>query len=620
MSLLARCRVSRMAAGLCAAALCAVPARAQDRPGKTLVLGNPSVQVVLPPEIPWSGKSRDLALSPGDPWATPCEKGGLTVTPRYPETVQWLTDLAAASPQVAMVSVGTSPEGRTIWMVAASKEGAATPSALAATKRPTLLVQAGIHAGEIDGKDAGMMLLRDMTVRGTQATLLDGANFLFIPILNVDGHERFAATNRINQRGPAEMGWRTNARNLNLNRDYTKLDTPEVRAVVHVLQEWAPDLYVDVHVTDGIDWQYDVTWAYNGPHARSPNAAAWMDAYLTPEVTKKLELWGHIPGPYLEPLDPLDPAKGMEVQTLPARLSNGYGDARHVPSVLVETHSLKPYPQRVLGTYVFLQGVMDVLGREGSQLRRATETDRKTRPRVVPLDWGASSDTTTIAFKGVRSRVRPSAVSGGLVVEWTGDPVTQEVPLVVDDKPTAIATRPRAYLIPPAWSDVADRLALHGIRMERMDAAKEIAVTMYRIRNPGIETAAYEGRAVPTGTPVAEKRVQTFPAGTMRVPTDQPLGDLAMLLLEPGSSDSFYHLGFFLEILNPVEYAEGYVMDPLASNMLAGDPDIAAAFRKKLETDKDFAGSAEKRLRWFYEHTPFADQRWGLYPVAREEF
>jgi hypothetical protein len=123
----------------------------------------------------------------------------------------------------------------------------------------------------------------------------------------------------------------------------------------------------------------------------------------------------------------------------------------------------------------------------------------------------------------------------------------------------------------------------------------------------------------PAGTPVAERRWETFPPGSVRISTDQPLGDLAMLLLEPRSPDSFYSLGFFLEILNPVEYVEGYVMEPLASNMLAGDPALAAAFRKKMETDKAFAGDPEQRLRWFYEQTPFFDQRWALYPVAREE-
>jgi hypothetical protein len=504
-------------------------------------------------------------------------------------------------------------------MVVASKEGAETPEALRGAKRPTLLVQAGIHAGEIDGKDAGMMLLRDMTARGTKSALLDRVNFLFIPILNVDGHERLAATNRINQRGPAEMGWRTNARNLNLNRDYSKLDTPEVRAAVRVLRDWAPDLYVDVHVTDGVDWQYDVTWGYNGPHANSPNASAWLDTYLTPEVTKKLEVWGHVPGTYAAPLDPLDPARGLEVQTLPVRLSNGYGDARHVPSILVETHSLKSYPRRVLGTYVFLEGVMEVLGRQGEQLRRAADADSKTRRKTVPLDWTASADTTRILLKGIRSRVRPSAVSGGLQVEWTGEPFTREVPLIVDDKPVASAPRPKAYWIPPAWSDVVERLEFHGIRMERIDEAKELEVTMYRIQDPGVESRAYEGRVRPAGTPVAERRWETFPPGSVRISTDQPLGDLAMLLLEPRSPDSFYSLGFFLEILNPVEYVEGYVMEPLASNMLAGDPALAAAFRKKMETDKAFAGDPEQRLRWFYEQTPFFDQRWALYPVAREE-
>src|SRR5690606_2632917 len=151
--------------------------------------------------------------------------------------------------QLKMLSIGKSVQGRDIWLVVASREGAHTPAELQKNGRPTLLVQAGIHAGDIDGKDAGLMLLRDMTVGGTKTALLEHANLLFIPILNVDGHERRSPYGRINQRGPENMGWRANARNLNLNRDYAKLDTPEIRAVVNVINTWQPDLYFDIHVT-----------------------------------------------------------------------------------------------------------------------------------------------------------------------------------------------------------------------------------------------------------------------------------------------------------------------------------------------------------------------------------
>ncbi|MEE9227278.1 MAG: M14 family zinc carboxypeptidase, partial [Acidobacteriota bacterium] len=213
-----------------------------------ILAGSAGDDAILPPELPWSGKSRSLMVPTDHPWVTPAEKTGLARTPRYEQTVSWLRKLVDAAPELAMVSLGASPERREIWMVIASEQGASTPEALRANGKPILLAQAGIHAGEIDGKDAGMMLLRDLTVRGNRSDLLREANFLFVPIFNVDGHERFTRFNRMNQRGPEESGWRVNARRLNLNRDYSKLDTPEMRALVTALNRWEPDLYLDLHV------------------------------------------------------------------------------------------------------------------------------------------------------------------------------------------------------------------------------------------------------------------------------------------------------------------------------------------------------------------------------------
>ena len=227
-----------------------------------------AVEAPLPPLAPWNGASRALLLPAEHVWATPFEQSGLTRSPSYDETIAWLKRLVEAAPQLKVVSIGDSGEGRPIWMVIASRDGAATPEALRSRGLPVMLVQAGIHSGEIDGKDAGMMFLRDLTVVGSKRALLDQASFLFIPILSVDAHERRSPYGRINQRGPAETGWRSNPRNLNLNRDYAKLDTPEMRALVRALNAWQPDLYFDIHVTDGIDYQYDICLLYTSPSPR----------------------------------------------------------------------------------------------------------------------------------------------------------------------------------------------------------------------------------------------------------------------------------------------------------------------------------------------------------------
>jgi len=281
------------------------------------VFAQPAESVILPPELPWEGKSLALALPAGHEWATHFEQSGLERTPRYDETVAWLRRLVDRAPELTLVSLGRSAEGREIWMVVASREGAADPAALRENARPTLLAHAGIHSGEIDGKDAGLMLLRDMTVLNRRRALLDRTNLLFVPILSVDGHERFSRFGRINQRGPIESGWRTNRRNLNLNRDYTKLETEELQALAAAINRWQPDLYMDLHVTDGADYQYDITYGYNGTHAWSPHIAGWLDRVFSPAANADLERMGHIPGPLIFAVNYRDMSGGSGVWAPP---------------------------------------------------------------------------------------------------------------------------------------------------------------------------------------------------------------------------------------------------------------------------------------------------------------
>lgn len=578
-----------------------------------------TVSGLLPPLIPWNGASRSLAVEPNDPWATPCEQSKLTRTPRYAESVAWLERLAKAAPELQLVSLGRSPEGRDIWMVIASKERAFTPEALRATGKPILLAQAGIHSGESDGKDAGMMLLRDMTVRGTKKGLLDGANFLFVPIFNVDGHERFSSFSRINQRGPEESGWRTTSMNLNLNRDYGKLDSPEMRAMVRAIEVWAPDLYADLHVTDGIDYQYDVTWGNNGPNGYSPQSATWLDRTLTPALERDLRAAGHIPGPLVFAVDSRDVTKGITGRTASARYSHGYGDLRHVPTVLVENHSLKPYDQRVLGMEVWMETVLRTLGSDGVTLRKAIEADRALRPALVPLAWKRDEGAPPrMDFLGIESRLVPSEVAGGSVPQWTGKPITVSIPRLRANTPAITVTRPKAYWIPQQWKEIIDRLAIHGVRMERFDESREVDAEIYRVIDPKLATVPSEGRVPVTATFKSEWARRVFAPGAVRVPTDQPLGGLAILLLEPQSPESFFRWGFFLGCLEETEYAEAYVVEPLARSMLAENPSLKVEFEKALADDSTLSKDPSARLLWFYRRSPFADAAWNVYPIARE--
>jgi hypothetical protein len=581
---------------------------------------------ILPPLLPWEGASRQLAVAADHPWVTPAEASALTSSPSYDDTLAWLRRLVAAHRELALVDLGPSDEGRTVWMVVASREGAATPEALRANGRPTVLAQAGIHAGEIDGKDAGMMLLRDLVTGGREAALLDGANLLFVPILNVDGHQRRSAFARPNQRGPALQGWRTNARNLNLNRDFAKLDASETRAVVAAIHRWQPDLYLDLHVTDGADYQYDITFGWHGFFDRaeatwSPGTIGWLNRRFAPEVGAALAAAGHVPGPLVFHRDPSDQRQGLEEWPGGPRFAVTWGEVRALASVLVENHSLKPFAQRVLGTRVLLAAAMRTLAAHGAELRQASAADRAARPDPIVLDWQeGASRPDAVDYLGIEQRFEPSAISGTTREVWTGRPVRMRVPVVTSELPGPSVARPRAWWVPPAWGEVAAVLAAHGIEGERTAQPVTLEAEVYRLEDARLRPSdnPYEGRAMVDARPRAERRRVTLPAGSLRVSADQPLATLAAVLLEPAASDSLFRWGFFLGVLQRTEYIESYVIEPMAEAMLAADPELARVFAERLETDPAFAADPNARLRFFYERTPFYDDRHLLYPVVRE--
>ncbi|NWE54153.1 M14 family metallopeptidase [Brevundimonas sp. P7753] len=597
----------------------ASPAMSQTPPASIQNVA-PWDQAFLPPAPAWDGASKALLRDASDPWVTAFEADAAhDFSPSYADTRAWFDRLDAASDLIRIEQFGVSPEGRPLYAVIASKDGATLDPS-----KPMLLAQAGIHPGEIDGKDAGMMLLRDMAFYGKDG-LLDRANLILIPILSVDGHERTGPYSRPNQRGPRNQGWRHTATNQNLNRDFMKLDQAEMQAVMGLIHKYQPDLYVDIHVTDGIDYQYDVTYGYNGEDgvwSRSPAIARWLDEAFKPEMNAALEAQGHIPGELVFAIDDRAPKKGMNDGGLGERYSNGWGSAAHVPTILIENHSLKPHEQRVLGTYVFLEEALKVLAEKSQALRAAISADRALRPAELPANFkGDEQPTRMRPFKGILYDTYDSAASGRPELRWLGqpDPELWQVPYF-GSSPTLTLKRPTAYWVPSYRADLIERLKMHGVQMETLDAPRTVAVDMLRLVDPKVSGRTNEGHVPITVSEVrAEAQDWTFPVGSVRVPTDQPMGDVAILLLEPQSSESFFAWGMFPEVLNRVEYIEAYAIAPLAEKMLAADPALKAEFEAKLAAEPAFAADGDARLAWFYERTPFYDQRFRLYPVGREK-
>lgn len=555
-------------------------------------------------------------------WATPAETSGYTRTPRYAETMAYFERLDAASPQVAMLEFGTTPQGRAMRAVIVSKEGVATPQAAHATGQPVVFIQAAIHPGEHEGKDVLMALVRDLTVSGKYADLVDHAVLVLVPIFNVDGHERFGPYHRINQNGPEAMGWRATAQNLNLNRDYTKLDAPEMQAWMRLWHAWNPDLLIDLHNTNGADYQYAMTWAFETAQNIEAPLADWQRRAFDGVVKPALATQGWPVAFYVSLKDGTNLRAGLVEGASGPRFSVGYAAAVNRPGLLVETHMLKDFRTRAAVNEALLVEILRMLGKEGEALQAANakaDAARFDEGQAIPLAFGLADTTETIDFLGYADSRTDSEVSGGTWVRYDpSKPETIRVPVQRTVTVTAEAPAPAAYVVPPQWTTVLDRLRMHGIAMTRIEAATTVEGGRYRFDKVAWAPRPFEGRqAIVELEQTLESGAQAIPAGSWLVPMDQPKARLAALLLEPASPDSFLRWGFFDAIFEDKEYAEPRVMEAMAREMLAKDPALKAAFEAKLAEDAAFAADPGRRLRFFYERTPYFDSEFSRYPVLR---
>ena len=559
-------------------------------------------------------------------WQTHAEKTDYRETPRYDETVEYSRRLAKASPLIRFESFGKSGEGRDLPLLVAAEGGTFTPESARAAGKAIVLIQACIHAGESDGKDAGLALLRDIAVTGTRKNLLDHVVILFIPIYNTDGHERFGPYNRINQNGPAEMGWRATTGNLNLNRDYMKADAPETRAWLKLWSTWNPDLFIDCHVTDGADFQYNITYQYER-HAGVPQSVRrWEEEAFDKRIAPATEKEGNLLSRYLEFRDNRDLTKGIEDFNGSPRFSTGYTPLRNRPGLLIETHMLKGYRSRVRGTYDLLRYALEEVNRDRESLFRAIraadeETVREGKTydpaRRYTLRVELTDKSRPYRLKAVEYRTELSDVSGAQRVVFGSKPVEMTVPFYDDFRTTVAVAPPLYYIVPPQWSSVIDVLAAHGLRLQRLGTAAKVEVESYRFTDAKWAAAPFEGRVMPTFKTVPVREQRTFPAGSVVVPMDQPAARVAVGLLEPDAPDSFVAWGFFNAIFEQKEFGESYVLEKLAREMLQKDEKLRKEFEQRVANDPKFAASASERLNFFYERSPYKDTFQNLYPVGR---
>jgi hypothetical protein len=556
---------------------------------------------------------------------TVSERSGFLKTGRYDEVIALCDAFATARPDaVRCIQFGTTPEGRPMKALVVSTTGALAAAQARPRNLPVVLMQGGIHAGEIDGKDAGFLALREVLEGKAAPGALDKLVWIFVPVFNVDGHERFGAWNRPNQRGPEEMGWRTTAQNYNLNRDYVKADTPEMQAMLDLLNEWDPLAVVDLHVTNGAKFEHDVSIqvepVHAGDEALRQVGKAWRDA-----VIGDLGRQGSLPLPFYPSFVRQDePSSGFEDGVAPPRFSSGYFWLRNRLGMLVETHSWKEYPVRVRITRNTVVSVLEQIAAHGDEwLRTARQADARAAAlpaEPVPLAYAATPQSRLIDFRGYEYTRTPSDISGALMTRYDESrPQLWTIPLRDDIQPSISVPPPLAgYLVPAAHAAwVGTKLKQHGIAFTVLGPQAQVAVETFRAETAKAGAQSFEGHQAMAVTGRWKPETRHIPAGALFVPIAQDKSRLLMSMLEPLAPDSLLAWGNFNNAFERKEYMEDYVAEEVARDMLAADPVLKARFEQRLKEDPAFAASPQARLDFFARLHSSWDEQYYLYPVMR---
>ncbi|GBD88199.1 zinc carboxypeptidase [bacterium BMS3Abin03] len=569
----------------------------------------------------------NLTAQTGEDWITYFERSGFIATPDYTESMSYFQRLDDFSQYAELKTFGYSPQGRGLKYLVVSKDKAFSPAEVKNINKPVLLIVNGIHSGEIEGKDAVMLLLREMLISKEKEKLLDSLTLLVVPIFNVDGHERRSNYNRINQNGPEEMGWRTTAQNLNLNRDWLKADAPEMRAMLKLYSDWLPDFMIDTHTTDGADYQYSITYGVEKFSNIYFGTANWLNEKFVPFFESKVEKKGFLIRPYIYLKEWQEgPDGGIIDWAASPRFSTGYAALQNRPSLLIETHMIKPYKERVYSTKAALETVIDFISLNASELKRLNkEADNNSikellqEGQFLPVSYEATDKYESVDFKGYEYFRDTSIISGSKKLVYTKKKKNFRIKYFNNVITTDSVFIPAAYLIPKEWEILVDILELHGVYVEELRDDSLFNVTRYRFKKVKFANLPYEGRQRVNFDYDTYQENLTVPAGTFYVPANQRTIRVIGNLLEPKSDDSFVKWGFLNVTFERKEYFENYVMENIAGQMLESDPVLKKEFEAKLADNEKFRNDPRARLNFFYKRSPYFDNHYRVYPVMRIE-
>jgi hypothetical protein len=551
-------------------------------------------------------------------FTTQFEKSEGLETATYDETIQFYKNLADVFSEIKIEHIGETDSGKPLHIVSLNPDAIFDYSKIRNNKR-ILLINNGIHPGESDGIDATMLLFRDIVqgkIEMPKSTVL-----VTSPIYNVGGSLNRNSTTRTNQNGPVAYGFRGNARNFDLNRDFIKNDTKNARTFAQIFHLIQPDVFIDNHVSNGADYQYTLTHLFTQHNKLGGELGQFLHTKMMPQLEKKLTDKDWDITPYVNVFN-RTPEQGFSQFMDSPRYSTGYTTLWNTLGMMVETHMLKPYKQRVEGTYELMKSMIEITEIEGEQISALRKNAFETHPieKTYPLQWAIdTTKITTLDFKGFEGHMIDSDITGAKRLKYdTRKPFTKPITYKNYMTSTLDVEIPKAYVIPQGWWNIIELLNLNAIEMTRLKNDTTITVKSYKINNYKTRKQAYEGHYshYDVEIDITEETVN-FSKGDYLINTNQNGFRYLLETLEPQAQDSFFNWNFFDTILQQKEGFSPYVWEDKAQQLLRSHPKLQIDFNLKKSFDKDFANNWYAQLDWLHKQSENYEKAHLQYPVYK---
>ena len=549
------------------------------------------------------------------------EKSDFSETGTYEQGLQYYQQLAEQFTEIQITAKGPTDSGKPLHLVLISKDEDFDINSIRAKGKSVLLINNGIHPGEPDGIEASQLLARDLLIKEELAGLLDHVVVAIIPYYNIGGVLNRNSTSRTNQNGPVEYGFRGNARNFDLNRDFIKNDTRNAESFASIFHALDPDVLIDTHVSNGADYQYTLTMVIAQKDKLGEVMGTYLNEEMMPELfdymaatpyemTPYVNVWGNTPD------------KGWNQFFDAPRYSSGYAALFQTIAFQSETHMLKPFDERVWATYNYLIGVTSFLNEHAGEVISIRKEAREAvaKQHSFPLTWQLNKEEfTELLFKGYEAYHPISAVSGQERLKYDqSKPYTKTVKYYNNYQPDIVVNRPDYYIVPQGWHRVIDRLRLNGVEMEPVESDQSLNAEVYYIEDYSSRKSPWEGHYFHDRVTI-RKEIEKVKVrkGDFMIPVKQVNNRYIIETLEPEATDSFFRWNFFDSILQMKEGYSAYVFEDEATEILQSDPELKQMFEEKKKSDAEFAANARAQLQYIFKNSPHYEEAHLRYPVYR---